>query len=97
MRLESTAMAVVIIRHKVKDFATWKSAYDAHKPARDAAGLSKAQVLRSAGDPNEVVLLFDAADINKAKGFVASADLQSAMRGAGVVDKPDIYFLNPAD
>jgi hypothetical protein len=53
--------------------------------------------LRSADDASEVVLIFDAADINKVKAFVASAELQSAMQVAGVVDKPDVYFLNPVD
>ena len=90
-------MAVMIIRHKVKDFAVWKRAYDAHKTTRDSAGLSKARLFRSADDASEVVILFDVADIGKAKAFGASADLQSAMKGAGVVDKPDVYFLNPAD
>ena len=90
-------MAVVIIRHKVKDFASWKRAFDAHKPAREGTGLSKSRVFRSADDPSEVVLVFDAADISKVKAFVASAELQSAMKAAGVVDKPDVYFLNPAD
>jgi len=26
-------MALVIVRHKVKDFATWKNAFDAHAAA----------------------------------------------------------------
>jgi hypothetical protein len=30
------------------------------------------------------------------KAFVASAELQLAMKAAGEVDKPDAYFLNPA-
>jgi hypothetical protein len=90
-------MPVVIIRHKVKDFATWKKAFDAHQPTREGTGLSKSRVLRSADDASEVVLIFDAADINKVKAFVASAELQSAMQLAGVVDKPDVYFLNPVD
>ena len=90
-------MAVVIIRHQVKDFAAWKKAFDAHKPAREGTGLSKSRVFRSADDPSEVVLVFDAADISKVKAFVASTELQSAMKAAGVIDKPDVYFLNPAD
>ena len=90
-------MAVMIIRHKVKDFAAWKRAYDAHKTTRDSAGLSNARLFRSADDASEVVILFDVADISKAKAFGASADLQSAMKGAGVVDQPDVYFLNRAD
>jgi hypothetical protein len=38
-------------------------------------------------------LLFEAKDIQKAKEFASSADLREAMQSAGVVDKPDIYFL----
>ncbi len=90
-------MSVVIIRHKVKDFAAWKIAYDAHKPVRDKAGLAKSKVLRSAGDANEVVLIFDGADIGKTKEFMASADVQAAMQAAGVTDKPDVYFLDPVE
>jgi hypothetical protein len=90
-------MSVIIIRHKVKDFAAWKIAFDAHKPVRDAAGLSKSRVLRSAGDANEVVLVFDDADIDKTKAFMASADVQAAIKAAGVTDKPDVYFLDAVE
>jgi len=41
-------MAVMIVRHKVKDFAAWKSAFDGHRAAQSGAGLSNARVLRSA-------------------------------------------------
>ena len=89
-------MALLIVRHKVKDFAAWKAAFDAHKPTQMAAGLSNARLFRSADDASEVVVLLDAADISKAKQFVASPELKSAMEGAGVVDKPDVYLLNAA-
>ena len=90
-------MSVVIIRHKVKDFAAWRKAFDAHKPVRDKAGLSASKVYRSAGDANEVVLVFDGADIDKTKAFMASADVQDAIKAAGVTDKPDVYFLNAVE
>jgi hypothetical protein len=38
--------------------------------------------------------LFEAEDLQKAKEFGASAGLREAMQNAGVVDKPDIYFLS---
>jgi len=38
-------------------------------------------------------LLFEADDIQKAKEFAVSADLRETMQKAGVIDKPDIYFL----
>ncbi len=89
-------MGVMIIRHKVKDFGTWKPAFDSHQPVQAAAGLSNPRVFRSAGDPSEVVIIFDAQDIGKAKELAGSPELKSAMAAAGVMDKPDIYFLNAA-
>jgi hypothetical protein len=90
-------LPIVIVRHKVKDFAAWKPAFQAHEAARAAVGLTNPRLFRSTDDPGEVVILFDAADLGSAKAFAASDELKSAMTTAGVVDRPDIYFLNAAD
>jgi hypothetical protein len=84
----------LLIRHKVRNFSEWKLGYDAHAPKRLEAGLTEKHLLRGANDPNEVVVLFEAMDQNRAKAFVESADLRETMQRLGVVDKPDIYFLN---
>jgi hypothetical protein len=86
-------MIHTLVRHKVADFAKWKPAYDAHASARQKAGLKEEHLFRNADDPNEVILLFSAEDIDKAKAFAASDDLRQAMQRAGVSDKPDVYFL----
>ncbi|MCO5760069.1 MAG: hypothetical protein NHG36_00975 [Chromatiaceae bacterium] len=87
-------MAFLLIRHKVKDFETWKTGYDAHQPKRTEAGLTEKFLLRGADDANEVVLLFEAQDLTRAKVFAASQDLREKMQEVGVIDQPDIYFLN---
>ena len=87
-------MAFMLVRSKVRDFKTWKPAYDAHEPVRIDAGLTEKYLLRNADDPNEIFLLFEAEDLDRAKTFAASADLRERMQESGVVDKPDIYFLN---
>jgi len=84
----------MLIRHKVRDFAEWKRGYDAHLPKRTQAGLTEKHLLRSAGDANEVVILLEAKDLGAAKAFAESADLRETMQKVGVVDKPDLYFLN---
>jgi len=83
----------MLIRSKVADFAKWKPVYDAHAPARQNAGLKEEHLLRSIDNPNEVIVLFSAEDLDKAKAFAASDDLRQAMQRAGVSDKPDVYFL----
>jgi len=87
-------MNYLLIRHKVAEFAKWKPAYDAHGSARANAGLKEERLLRNIDNPNEVVLLFSAQDLNKAKQFGASDDLRQRMQQAGVTDKPDIWLLN---
>ncbi len=86
-------MAFLLIRHKVRDFATWKAGYDGHQPKRNEAGLTEKYLLRSSDDANNVVILFEAQDLERAKTFAASADLREKMEEVGVIDKPDIYFL----
>ena len=87
-------MIHMLVRHKVADFDKCKPVYDAHASARQNAGLKEEHLFRNADDPNEVILLFSAEDIDKAKAFAASDDLRQAMQRAGVSDKPDVYFLN---
>ena len=84
----------MVVRHKVRSFPEWKAVYDAHLPKRVEAGLTEKHLLRSADDPNEVILLFEARDLNRARGFAETADLREKMEEAGVIDKPDMYFLN---
>ena len=84
----------MLLRHKVKDFAEWKRAYDAHLPKRVAAGLTEKHLLRGADNPNEVFALFEAQDLIRAKAFAESADTKEIMQKAGVIDRPDIHFLH---
>jgi len=86
-------MNYILIRHQVADFAKWKSAYDAHSSARTSAGLKEEHLLRNIDNPNEVILLFSAQDLNKAKQFAESDELRQRMQQAGVSDKPDVWFL----
>jgi heme-degrading monooxygenase HmoA len=83
----------MLVRHNVADFAKWKPVYDTHASARQNAGLKEEHLLRSIDNPNEVILLFSAEDLDKAKAFAASDDLRQAMQKAGVSDKPDVYFI----
>ena len=85
--------AFMLFRHRVKDFTSWKAGYDAHQPKRAEAGLTEKYLLRGADDPNEVVGLFEAQDLSRAKVFASSADLREKMQELGVLDTPDIYFL----
>lgn len=81
------------VRANVKDFAEWKAGYDAHKHARDAAGLTEKYLLQDVDDPNTVTMLFEAESLERAKEFSNSEDLIEEMQNSGVVGEPIVYFL----
>ena len=82
-------MYVGIIRHKVRNFANWKRAYDAHEPRR-VAGLGDGRVLRSVDAPNDVMVILEVDDPRRFKKFAASTDLKQAMKKAGVIGRASI-------
>ncbi len=86
-------MSYLFVRHKVKDFDAWKPLYDAHRVARAVAGLKQLYLLRNAADPNDVLLLFETSDLEKARAFARSEDLQQTMKKAGVTGVPEILEL----
>ncbi len=87
-------MGMIVVHHKVKDFAAWKLAFDEHAAVRKTAGLSKAHVLQAVDDPNAVTVLLDFTDAAKAKAFGTSDELKARMKSAGVIGKPEIHILN---
>ncbi len=86
-------MGMLVIHHLVKDFDTWKPAYDRHADKRKAAGLRHDHVLQSVTDPNNVTIVMDFMDVSRAKAFAASSNLKTVMKAAGVVGAPVIHIL----
>ena len=94
--LPPTTSGMLVIHHKVTDYAQWRPGYDADSPSRDAAGLTNCQVRQSADNPNDVVVTCDMADVKKAKEFAASKTLEAVMKQYGVIGKPQILYLQSA-
>jgi hypothetical protein len=86
-------MGYLLVRHKVKEYHEWKRVFDLHKDAQQHAGLKIEKVMRNLYEPNEVFLFFEVIDLAKARGFFASPELSSVQEQAGIVDKPDVYFM----
>jgi hypothetical protein len=66
---------------------------NAHEKSRGSAGITNGRVFRGVEDPNDVMVLFDVADVAKARMWSVSEDLKSAMAQAGVSGKPAMYFI----
>ena len=90
-------MPYLLVRHKVADYARWKPFFDEHGATRKANGSRGGRLYRNATDPNELVILFEWDDLDKARTFAQSEDLRQIMQRAGVADQPDLYFLEEVE
>ncbi|MEO8232521.1 MAG: cyclase [Ignavibacteriota bacterium] len=86
-------MAYILIHHKVEDYKKWKPAFDAHASFRAENGSMGGKVFRSADDPNDLFVLLEINSIENGKKFVSSDATKEAMKNAGVVGMPSIYFV----
>ncbi|MBN1562274.1 MAG: antibiotic biosynthesis monooxygenase [Anaerolineae bacterium] len=87
-------MAHLLIVHDVEDYAQWRTIFERHDDMRQASGCEAYQLFRDADNPNHVVILFEWDSVANARQFAESDDLRQAMQKAGVVSRPQAYFLN---
>jgi hypothetical protein len=90
-------MPALLIRHKVADVAVWKPVFDDHSTTRAANGSLGGRVFRNHADPEEVLVLLEWDDLERADLFALSDDLNEAMVRSGVADRPDIWILTEID
>jgi hypothetical protein len=94
MGLRRTSMSTLFLKHKVREYDSWRPAYDRHAGARSEAGLREIGVYRDSRDPNDLLIVWTVDDLNKAKTFIGSPDLKSRMKEAGVVGDPKFWFAD---
>ncbi len=84
---------MVVITHKVANYAKWLIGYEAHDSARLANGLHNYVIGRGTKDTNMVMVVLKPEDMNKAKAFAKDPGLKKAMQKGGVTGNPTITFL----
>jgi len=82
----------LMVHLKVKDYATWRTGYDAGEKGRTSAGITNGRVFRSPENPNELVVLQDVADVAKARSWLNSDEMKAVMQKNGVIGSANIRF-----
>jgi hypothetical protein len=80
--------STMIIRHKVADYAKWKTGYESHDSFRLASGLHNYVIARGTEDSNMLLVAVKMDDVDKAKAFAISPDLKAKMKEVGVRGAP---------
>jgi quinol monooxygenase YgiN len=83
----------VIITHEVKDYASWRKAFDTDESNRKMGGFSVQGVYADAKNPNTVTIIGTFPDAAAVEKFVSSPKLKEAMENGGVMGKPEVKVL----
>jgi hypothetical protein len=59
-------MSTLIIHHHVRNYDAWRPAYDRHESVRKSAGLTNERVFGAIDDLNDLVILLDITDKDRA-------------------------------
>jgi heme-degrading monooxygenase HmoA len=73
-------MAFVLIEHLVGDFETFKQVYLDDGERRRISGSKGGAVYRAAADPNNVIIVLEWDDADRARAWAESLELHEAMQ-----------------
>lgn len=86
-------MIYLLVHHEVADYPAWKSVFDSSLDWRTRNGERSCRIFRGFDNPNELTLLFEWENVEKARAFMTSDELKSRMTKAGVKSVPRVEFL----
>jgi hypothetical protein len=75
-------MYTLKIEHAIRDFDTWKAAFERDPAGRKQGGVRHYRVFRPPGDPHYVIIDLDFDDLGRAQSFLAA--MQQVWRRADV-------------
>jgi hypothetical protein len=90
-------MAMIVVLHRVRDYAAWRRVYDgAGASIQQAGGVTAHSVYRAKDDPNNILVLHSFGTMAEAEAFTSNPALRAAMEQGGVEGAPRIEFFEEA-
>ncbi len=86
-------MTYVLAIQKIEDYDRWKKVFKEHGKERKIKGSKGAMIYRDSNDPKQLVIITKWDDMEAAKNFSLAKDLKIAMKKAGVMGLPELYYL----
>jgi hypothetical protein len=91
-------MAIAFIRHHVRDYAAWRSVYDAFTGPTSAENTAGPLVYRSVDDPNQLLVIHHFSSPSEIEPWLRDERRRQAMAKAGVEGIPRVDIcLEPTD
>jgi quinol monooxygenase YgiN len=92
--VKERVMTFVLVRFTVEDLAKWKSVFEEAADLRKKFGSRGVRAFSKADNPNEVLILGEYAEKDKAMQLFQSQEFREATARAGVKGPPEVSFLD---
>lgn len=85
----------LLVRLRVRDFGAWRSAFDEQELVRRAYGCQDDRVFRSIDEQDDVMVLLEWDDVNRAWMFAQSDVLWTSLAwaSAGISSGPTVWLI----
>lgn len=91
-------MAVLKIEHRVRDFDSWKKAFDGDPVGREQGGVRGYRILRATTDPNLVFIELELDGVSDAEAFlVRLRTLWSRVVDEGLIEAPTARIVEEVE
>jgi len=87
----------VMVEHKVKDYAAFKTVFDSGAQLRTDGGVVGYAVMQDPKDPNHVYVWLEGDDQAKLETFIGSPELKAKMKEAGVKGAPKMTVVSTVE
>ena len=84
---------ILIMQHSVRDFDAWQRFFEANEQLRVKYGGLGHTLYREIDEPNNITLAIRFESRERAEEFARSAELAEAMKTAGVVTQPRVWWV----
>jgi hypothetical protein len=88
---------VVIVEHRVKDFDHWKPFFTNDAERQRKAEFTKWMIGRSIDDPDDVIVVAECNDLDKAKEVYSDPEVGEIVKKAGVVGKTTFLLVEEVE
>jgi len=92
-------MPYTITMLKLRDYAEWKSGFDAEEGAalRKDAGMKSYRILKTERDPNQIMLMCEWDSLDTARTHIRSEGLRQIHEQLGLSETPETHYLEEVE
>jgi len=92
--IPSVSYKAIMVKYTVASYPKWKDVYLSNAAVRESFGMSQTTIGRGTEDTSTAIVLNTIQDIQKAKDYGASPNVEAVFKKAGITKPPVVAFLN---